>query len=150
MRALAAFMAACALASCTTTPDGGAAPEWPSGIYSGISTSAETGDLGGLEVLFYMDGSRHMAEFVLCEGWCNQTYISEVTRDGAAFRFGNLEDGTPPGKLEYLVIPDGKSLRLQAWYNGEPQEWLGHHLKRERELFGIDIARRAQQTEAQE
>ncbi len=123
--------------------------EWPSGIYSRISTSAETGDIGGFEVLFYMDGSRHMAEFVLCEGWCNQTYISEVTRVGGGFRFGNLEEGTPPGRLEYLVMPEGKNLRLRGWYNDEPLEWLDRALKREQELVGINIAQRAQRTEAQ-
>ena len=149
MRALAALTAACALASCTTSQNTAAVPEWPSGIYSGISTSAETGDLGGLEVLFYMDGSRHMAEFVLCEGWCNQTYISEVTRDGAAFRFGSFEE-KPDGRLDFLVVPNGKRLRLQAWYNGEPMEWPKGDLKREQQPLGIDIARRAQQTEAQE
>ena len=90
-----------------------------------------------------------MAEFVLCEGWCNQTYISEVTRADGGFRFGNFEE-KPHGRLDFLVTPDGKNLRLQAWYNGEPMEWPKRELKREQEPFGIDIARRAQRTEARQ
>ena len=33
-------------------------PAWPTGLYSDVTSSQQTGDLGGLEVRFYSDGGR--------------------------------------------------------------------------------------------
>ncbi|KPF64533.1 hypothetical protein [Porphyrobacter sp. AAP60] len=75
-------LAAFAAAACQAQTGSVNRPAPPQGIYSNVFVSEQTGDLGGFEVRFYEEAGKQMAEFVLCEGWCNRTYVAEVTAEG--------------------------------------------------------------------
>jgi hypothetical protein len=147
---------------------GGAAAEaksrqrpFPEGLYGNVDVSEQTGDLGGFEVRFYTDPAtgKPMAEFVLCEGWCNTVVTAEVTRTVQGFAFSHVEtleaydDGgnhAPQNYLvEYQVIPAGKGWKLRLLYDGtdvtQGKLWRIKPLDRP---FGIDVARRQEEAEA--
>lgn len=127
---------------------------FPQGVYGNVTMSRETGDLGGFEVRFYTDPvtGKPMAEFTLCEGWCNITYIAEVTRTEEGFAFTKSEmieryndDGVlveQPHLTEYQVIPSGKGWKLRLLFDGDDvtagETWRIKPLK---ESFGLDVAR---------
>ena len=124
---------------------------WPTGIYSNIRMSGETGDLGGQEIQFYPgpDGKEHWVEFVFCEGWCNSSYKAQLFRDATGFRFEYAEpwfdgDGNvaETNQLRFHFRLSGKKLLLNGdatGVNGNTQ--LGPFtLKRASSLFGIDVA----------
>lgn len=117
---------ACAPASSSPGDD---AAVWPEGIYGNVVMSEMTGDLGGFEVRLFAQDGRRMAEFVLCEGWCNRAYRAEVTRDGEAFRFAHVEELTTytdgeavpvEGRhIVYRLVPAGEGLRYSMTMDGE-------------------------------
>lgn len=127
---------------------------FPQGLYGNVAMSGETGDLGGLEVRFYTDPAtdKPMAEFTLCEGWCNQVFTAEVTRTEDGFAFAHVEtleayDGN--GTLteeehlaEYQVIPAGKGWKVRLFYDGDDvtsgEAW---RIKPLEEPFGLAVAR---------
>lgn len=120
---------------------------WPTGIYSNVRMSAETGDLGGMEARFYEENGEHMVEFVWCEGWCNQTYKSKLTRYDNGFEFHYTEqyeggEGTILSDYHFIAWPDGKKLKISAWQGRESLDYEGKPqvLKRAKTLFGIDVA----------
>lgn len=121
---------------------------WPTGLFSNVRMSGETGDLGGMEAHFYEEGGKHMVEFVWCEGWCNQTYKAELTRGDNAFMFQYVDvyeggEGRIETDMHYTITPSGKNkIKISAWqgrelldYEGKPQV-----LKRAKQEFGIDVA----------
>jgi hypothetical protein len=124
-----ALLAALAAGSCTASPAADQA-DWPEGIYGNVDMSPMTGDLGGFEVRFYRDGGRQMAEFVLCEGWCNRAYTAEVERAGDELRFSHVEelieytDGKPTPvegrQVAYRIARAGEGLRYRYAIDGEP------------------------------
>jgi hypothetical protein len=127
---------------------GDVATPWPTGLYSNVASSVETGDLGGLEARFYEDGGRHMAEFVLCEGWCNETHVSEVVRDGQGFAFGFVEtftgaSGDMPVKVRFVVRPARGGLAYAMLQDGEAVDFgrAPGHLRRAKKPFGIAVAK---------
>jgi len=127
---------------------------FPQGLFGNVDMSGETGDLGGFEVRFYTDPetARPMAEFVLCEGWCNSVTTAEVTRTEKGFAFSHIEtldaygdDGTlrEVGHLvEYEVIPSGKGWKVSLRYDGDDvmagETWRIKPLK---QPFGLQVAR---------
>lgn len=115
---LVSFCAAAACLASTSQPDQSA---WPEGIYGNVELSEESGDLGGFEVRFFLDGDKRMAEFVYCEGWCSRAYVAEVTRKGERFHFSHVEEyftldtngaltRTEGGLVEYSVVRAGDGL----------------------------------------
>ncbi|MBA4052675.1 MAG: hypothetical protein C0472_12525 [Erythrobacter sp.] len=116
--------------------------------------SGETGDLGGFEVRFFTDPAtgKPMAEFTLCEGWCNTAYTAEVTRTEDGFTFSHvetLEAYNDSGTLteerhlaEYLLIPAGKGWKVSLFYDGNDitagETW---RIKPITEPFGLVVAR---------
>jgi hypothetical protein len=127
---------------------------FPQGLYGNVTMSRQTGDLGGFEVRFYTDPAtgKPMAEFTLCEGWCNSIDTAEVTRteEGFAFSFiETLESYDDNGTLrevrhlvEYQVIPAGKGWKVRLFYDGDDitagETWRIKPLK---EPFGLVVAR---------
>jgi hypothetical protein len=122
---------------------------WPTGLYSDVRMSPESGDLGGMEIRFYEAEGWHMAEFVMCEGWCNKSYHVELTRDGAGFRFGygeelQDEDGKPVAgqRYDFIVRPKGRKLQImmEVMQEGKPEIIDRRLLKRRKQPFGLDVA----------
>ncbi len=129
---------------------------FPEGLYGNVDMSKETGDLGGFEVRFYKDPvtGQPMAEFTLCEGWCNMVYTAAVTRTEKGFAFSHietLESYNDAGTLtkedhvvQYHVIPAGKGWKVSLFYDGNDitagQTW---RIKPLTFPFGLNVARRA-------
>lgn len=105
---------------------------FPEGLYVNVDVSEATGDLGGFEVRFFRDSGKPMAEFVLCEGWCNQAYLAEVTREGDAFRMNHVEQWssedsagetrTEDHRVTYTIVRSGDKLVYQMTFDGAPVE----------------------------
>jgi hypothetical protein len=68
LAAAALLVAACNGSDAAPVKPDAAPVEWPDGVYGNVKLSEFTGDLGGLEVRFFREGTARMAEFTLCEG----------------------------------------------------------------------------------
>jgi hypothetical protein len=127
---------------------------FPEGLYGNVDVSERTGDLLGFEVRFYTDTvtAKPMAEFVLCEGWCNAVHTAEVTRTQTGFAFRHVEtiesyddNGTLVAQdhlVEYHVVPSGKGWKVRLIYDGDDVT-AGEALRIRSiaEPFGIAVAR---------
>ena len=127
---------------------------FPQGIYGNVEMSRVTGDLGGFEVRFYTDrvSGKPMAEFVLCEGWCNAVNTAEVSRTEEGFAFSYVEtlesyddNGTLSAQdhlVEYRLVPAGKGWKVSLIYDGDDltagETW---RIKSLAQPFGIQVAR---------
>jgi hypothetical protein len=121
---------------------------FPEGLYGNVEYSEVSGDLGGFEVRFYVEAATgmNMAEFTLCEGWCNAFYTAEVTRDGDGFAFSHEEvleftDRTRGRqRVSYRVVHAGRGLKVSyASEDGYFSElW---RIRAIRKPFGLDVAR---------
>lgn len=126
---------------------------FPEGLFGNVGMSEVTGDLGGFEVRFFRESGKPMAEFVLCEGWCNQAYRAEVTREGEAFRFGHVEQWssvdsagktlTEDHSVVYSIVRSGDNLVYQMTFDGAP---VDRDLDRATlapldEPFGLNVAK---------
>jgi hypothetical protein len=148
-----AMLAAFAAAACQAQTGSVTRPVPPQGIYSNVFVSEQTGDLGGFEVRFYQEAGKQMAEFVLCEGWCNRAYVAEVTADGNAFRFSYIEELYLHGEdgatqidgplVEYRVRWSDAGLVYNLAYDGEPVDMdpAASVLAPLDEPFGLAVAR---------
>ncbi|KPL67898.1 hypothetical protein SZ64_07065 [Erythrobacter sp. SG61-1L] len=107
--------------------------------------SRETGDLGGLELRFYEESGRHFVEYVLCEGWCNETIVAELQRDGDSFVFeGSVEYTDSAGGItevgqHFRLTPRGRKFRA-ALVEGDYSAELGV-IRPIRQPFGLAVAR---------
>lgn len=121
---------------------------WPTGLFSNVQMSGETGDLGGMEARFYEEAGKHMVEFVWCEGWCNETHKAELIRGDNAFMFQYVQvyeggEGRIETDLHYVIQPSGKSKIKIFAYEGRQllnEEYGPQILKRAKKLFGIQVA----------
>jgi hypothetical protein len=122
------------------------APWPPHGIYSDVRLSELSGDLRGLEIRFYAQGDKQMAEVVLCEGWCSQTYHTELTRTEHGFAFSYVEtysggEGELRTTFRFLVQPHGSRLRVAMWIDSDRFDGDGWRvLRRKSKPFGIAVA----------
>lgn len=123
------------------------ASAWPSGIYSNVRMSGETGDLGGMEIRFYTLGGKRMVEFVHCEGWCNQSYHAELRQEGDGFAFEYTEiltssDGPEKHRVKFTFKRAGQRLEFVGWYDGALMDQFGQRwlLTRQSRMFGLDVA----------
>lgn len=149
-----AFVAAALVAGGAATQARAGERPFPQGLYGNVAMSEVTGDLGGFEVRFFTDQAtgKPMAEFTLCEGWCNIAYTAEVTRTEDGFTFSHietLEAYNDSGSLteedhvvQYHVTPSGKGWKVRLLYDGNDvtagETWRIKPLK---QLFGIAVAR---------
>ena len=123
-----------------------AAGAWPSGIYSSVyMDDGDSGDLDGFEVRFFDRGGQHFVEFVSCEGWCNETLVSPVSRTGAFYSFSfNEVDGSRAGRHTVFahLIQTRAGFHLEAIVNGRPENLPAKvtMLKLSRKPYGLDIA----------
>jgi hypothetical protein len=126
---------------------------FPQGLYGNVEMSGVTGDLGGFEVRFFTDAEtgKPMAEFTLCDGWCNIAYTAEVTRTLDGFAFSHVEileayaDGGGPVEeahcAEYRVTPVGKGWKVRLFYDGnEVTAGEAWRIKPIKTLFGLAVA----------
>lgn len=127
---------------------------FPQGLYGNVEMSGETGDLGGFEVRFFTapETGKPMAEFTLCEGWCNTAYTAEVARTEDGFTFSHVEtleayddSGTLTAEdrvVQYHVTPAGKGWKVRLHYDGEDvtagEAW---RIKPLEAPFGLAVAR---------
>jgi hypothetical protein len=115
-----------AAASAATTGRAAQQQAMPEGLFGNVRLSPESGDLGGFEIRFYRQGDQPMAELVLCQGWCNQSYHSPVTRQGDGYAVSYTEMlTTEDGKgealhMRFLLTPGGTGgFAVAGWYNDE-------------------------------
>ena len=124
------------------------APAWPDGLYSNVRSIEETGDLVGLELRFYSEAGRRMAEIANCQGWCNETHLAEVTRGNQGFvlRYAEMftgAQGDVPIEIRFVVRPAGKGLAVSTYQGGENIDTNGkpQRLRRATKQFGIAVAK---------
>lgn len=122
--------------------------DWPTGLYSNVRTSRETGDLIGLEVRFYEEAGRHMAELADCQGWCNETHIVEVARreEGFVLTYDQTftgAQGDVPVEIRFVVRPAGREFKVSTYQGGENIDPAGkpQRLRRATKPFGIAVAK---------
>ncbi|RZA27436.1 MAG: hypothetical protein EOP02_10265 [Proteobacteria bacterium] len=119
---------------------------WPEGIYSSVRMSEQSGDLGGLEVLFYERDGRTMVEYVLCEGWCNSSFQAEVRREGDSFIFEHHEvveqaDGTISRDYVRFVLRQSDQHLLATGWMGENSFDAGK-MRRISKPYGLGVAKK--------
>ncbi|APG62835.1 hypothetical protein LPB140_08570 [Sphingorhabdus lutea] len=121
----------------------------PVAIYGNVSMSEETGDLGGIELQFYQKNGQQMAEIVICEGWCNQSYHVILHPWGRGYRFSYAElyrnaDGEiiNSDKFTYWIEPAGKYYKIYDDIKGRPSLFGGKagRLKKLSQRFGLAVA----------
>lgn len=111
------------------------------GVYGNVVSSAESGDLGGVEIALHDDAP--IVEMTLCEGWCNAIVQTRYRIDKGAvaftFRAGNVNlDGSaaPDLVIPVRLVARGEDVLLEAPALGEKPTLL----KRLPQRYGLDIA----------
>lgn len=148
-------VASLGLAACLQD-ESAALPDAPQGIYGNVTFSEYSGDLGGFEVEFKMgEDGMAIAEFVLCEGWCNSTDTSPVERVGDSFVFTSVEqvftvdsagNSVPEAgrTIRYKATPRGEDLVLRILFDGVEAEYSADEhfvLRPLEEPYGLLVAR---------
>ncbi|KMS60041.1 hypothetical protein V474_11640 [Novosphingobium barchaimii LL02] len=126
-------------------------PGWPVGLYGSVRMSEQTGDLGGLELRFFAEGGKPIVEAVLCEGWCNTSYIAplERTAEGFAFRyFERYESGAGPSeeavRITLKPVRSGFLATLTTESDPENRLWEeASKLKGLKQPFGLAVVNNA-------
>jgi hypothetical protein len=108
------------------------------GIYSSVTMSPDSGDLGGLEIEI---GRAGQVETVLCEGWCNSTDRATYRRRGGSIVYDLREETIGPGGRITVTArpvelrPSGRN--VLAKMDGDTRWWM---LKRKPRPFGLSVA----------
>jgi hypothetical protein len=109
-------------------------PAIPSGIYSSVTESEETGDRGGIELRLYAEAKPAYVEAVVCQSECDGAgrYYTRPNRQGFAFTWKNprFPDDLP---IEFQVwkSKDG------VWIEGTNGQWDREKLKRVKKPLGL-------------
>lgn len=106
----------------------------PSGIYSSVTESEETGDRGGIEFRLYTDATRPYVEAVVCESECNggERYYLTPTPDGFRFTWKN-----PRFAEDNPVTFRVWKKKRDVWIVGENEAWMKEKLKRLKQPLGL-------------
>lgn len=117
------------------------------GIYGNVQLSAETGDLGGMELALIGTGASARVEFVLCEGWCNMLTSAPVRFTDEGFEFEHVDpywfaDGSPApeGRYQVQAIPVGTGLKVTVIPADNPEGSFSADLPRINQRFGLAVA----------
>jgi hypothetical protein len=106
----------------------------PSGIYSSVRESEETGDRGGLEFRLYAEAARPYVDAVVCESECNggERYYITPTPDGFRFTWKNprFSEDAP---VTFRVWKQKRAV----WIIGEKDAWMREKLSPLKEPFGL-------------
>jgi hypothetical protein len=109
-------------------------PAIPSGIYSSVTESEETGDRGGIELRLYAEAKPAYVEAVVCQSECDgegRYYISP-NRQGFTFTWKNPRFPEQP-PIEFQVWRSKKDV----WIQGVNGDWGREKLKRVKKPLGL-------------
>lgn len=114
-----------------------AEPKIAPGIYGDVRLSAESGDLGGMELRLDQGSDSRTVAFVRCEGWCNAVERRPARRGLGGLTFASEQAGRV---YDVTVQPDGPRAVMVSvdWGQGLVQRRLPM-IERE---FGLAAARR--------
>jgi hypothetical protein len=106
----------------------------PSGIYSNVTESEETGDRGGIELRLYAEAKPAYVEAVVCESECdgNGRYYITPINNGFIFTWKNPRFPEDPA-VTFKVWKDRKAV----WIEGTEQQWERTKLKRISKPLGM-------------
>jgi hypothetical protein len=142
------LLAPLTLMLCPTVAEARPPIAWPTGLYSDVHSIAETDDILGLETRFYQEGDRQMVEIAWCEGWCNESHVSVVTRghDGFAFELNRLalaQQGEVEISYRIVVWPARGGLRYSIYQDGQNIDVDGKpgRMRRITRPYGIAVAK---------
>jgi hypothetical protein len=117
------------------------------GIYGDVSSSVETGDLGGVELELIGTGADARVELVVCEGWCNYIHRAPVSFTSDGFTFSYVERYTdlerkPSGSATFnaVAVRKGDGLSLTITNPGPPTYSFTQNLPLIDQRFGLDVA----------
>jgi hypothetical protein len=112
----------------------------PSGVYSDVKTSGETGDMGGFELELHAEGSQPFVYAVWCEGWCNTADRAPITwtKDGFIFVYEErsvTEEGAEHiDRSDFTAVRKGQKLMLST---GSGEGLIRFQLKRLKRRSGL-------------
>lgn len=114
------------------------------GIYGNVEFSADTGDLGGIEIEIH-SGPDRIVDITVCEGWCEYAYRVTYEELMGTIYFQIGDTGFPPRK--FRVSANGKDVLIE-----EDKELAvyKYRLKRQKMRFGLSVAEDSMKEYAEE
>jgi len=119
------------------------------GVYGNVSYSAESGDLGGMELQLTGTGAGERVEFVFCEGWCSARHTEPITPTAHGFAFDYAEQyvdehGQPAQsrRMHVDVRRAGRGLEVSLVPLDEPEAAISMWLKPLKARYGLAVADR--------
>jgi hypothetical protein len=120
------------------------------GIYSDVRMSEQTGDLGGIEIKILGGKDSGWADVVYCQGWCNTVDRTKIVREMNGYRvdyresYFEMDDKGNRSNETVMVTPmhlrpTAKGLMVT---HGEGEDRRTRVLKRKKNEFGLDVARK--------
>jgi hypothetical protein len=106
----------------------------PSGIYSNVTESEESGDRGGVEFRFYADTKPAYVEAVVCESECNGEgrYYVTPTTNGFSFIW-KTKRYPEDSSIEFYVSKENDGY----WIAGADEQWERRPLNRVKKPLGL-------------
>jgi hypothetical protein len=134
MKHLPLFLAAAIFSQSVYASQPKPGPKIPSGIYSSVRESKETGDRGGVEFRLYAEAKPAYVEAVVCEAECNGTgkYFIRPNKIGFTFTWTNprFTDDDP---IEFQVW----KIKDSVWIVGKNERWIKERVKRVKKPLGL-------------
>ncbi len=146
--ALASLSLASAIPSLAKPATKQIAPLAP-GIYSDVKMSANTGDLGGIEIKILAGADTGWAEAVYCQGWCNTVDKNRIVATKTGYRFDYRESysemdesgkGTKESVSTTIMYIQKTSTGLLVT-TGDGEGRRAHRLKKQKKEYGLSVAR---------